>query len=130
MANVLVVDDDETVRRAVHRMLASLGHEAFGVGDGADALALLEHVRFALVITDVSMAGGNGMELLVGIQRRDLEVPVVAISGSGYMPANEILAMARECGAAATLVKPFSREQLRDAIEPVLGNGRSLSQTP
>ncbi|HUK67436.1 MAG TPA: response regulator [Streptosporangiaceae bacterium] len=120
MANVMVVDDDKTARRAVRRMLTNLGHEVRVVGDGAEALQLLDGVRFDLVITDVYMECVDGMELLVRIHQRGLNVPVVAISGGGCIATDEILAMARACGAAATLDKPFTPQQLRDTVEPLL----------
>lgn len=120
VANVLVVDDDETARRALRRMLANLGHQVWDVADGAEALQLLDGVRFDLVITDVYMAPVDGMELLVRIHQRGLDVPVVAISGGGFIATDDLLAMARACGAAATLDKPFTPQQLRDTVEPLL----------
>ncbi len=118
--NVLVVDDDETARRALRRMLANLGHQVWDVADGVEALQLLDSVGFDLVVTDVYMRSVDGMELLLRIHQRGLRVPVVAISGGGFVAADEVLAMAKQCGAAATLEKPFTPQQLRDAIEPVL----------
>jgi DNA-binding NtrC family response regulator len=120
VANILVVDDDETARRALRRMLAHLGHEAWDVADGAQALQLLAEVRFDLVITDVYMAPVDGIELLLRIHQRGLEMPVVAISGGGLVATDEILAVATGCGAAATLDKPFTPRQLQDTIEPLL----------
>lgn len=120
MANVLVVDDDETARRAVRRMLANFGHNVWDVADGDQALRLLADSRFDLVITDVYMAAVDGMELLLRIHQRGFDMPVVAISGGGIIATDEILAMARRCGAAATLSKPFTPQQLRDTVEPLL----------
>ena len=129
MANVLVVDDDEGARRVLRRTLAKLGHQASVVADGAEALRLLEDLSFDLIITDVYLASVDGMELLVRIKQRGLDVPVVAVSGGGYIAADDLLAMARACGAAATLGKPFTPQQLRDTIEPLLKPGRSPGHT-
>lgn len=120
MANVLVVDDEAKVRTSLRRMLAKLGHEAWDAADGAEALRLLDGIRFDMVIADVYMAEMDGMELLVRIQHRGLKVPVVMISGGGYLASEEVLAMGRDCGAVATLDKPFSVQQLRQTIEPLL----------
>ena len=120
MANVLVVDDEASVRRALCRMLMNLGYQPWDVADGAEALELLDGVRFDLIISDVYMASVDGMELLVRIQQRGLRVPVVMISGGGFMPSDEVLAMAKSCGAVATLDKPFTPQQLRETIEPLL----------
>jgi DNA-binding NtrC family response regulator len=77
-------------------------------------------VPIDLVITDVYMAAMDGMELLVRVQQRGIKVPVVVMSGGGFKSAEEVLAMASSCGAVATLDKPFTPAQLREAIEPLL----------
>ena len=120
MAHVLVVDDDVDVRSLVRRVIEKLGHEVSDVADGKEALRLLETTRFDLIISDVYMADMDGMELLVRIQQLELDVPVVVISGGGYKPRDEVLKMAAACGAVATLDKPFTLEQLRDTVEPLL----------
>jgi CheY-like chemotaxis protein len=120
VANILVVDDEASVRRALCRMLTNLGHQAWDVADGAEALQLLDGVRFDLIISDVYMAAVDGMELLVRIQQRGFKIPVVVISGGGFRTAEEVLGMAKSCGAVATLDKPFTPEQLRRTIEPLL----------
>jgi len=63
---------------------------------------VLADSRFELIITDVYMVSVDGMELLLRIHQRGLEVPVVAISGVGFIATDDILAMARGCGVAAT----------------------------
>ena len=69
------------------------------------------------------MAEVDGMELLVRIQQRGLHMPVLMISGGGYMARQDVLEMGTSCGAVATLEKPFSPDQLRATIEPLLGAG-------
>ncbi|OGT97161.1 MAG: hypothetical protein A3I79_01825 [Gemmatimonadetes bacterium RIFCSPLOWO2_02_FULL_71_11] len=86
---------------------------------------MLDGIRFDIVITDAYMAEMDGMELLVRIQQRGLKIPVVMISGGGYLSPEDVLAMAKGCGAVATLDKPFSVQQLRQTIEPLL---KSLPQ--
>ena len=124
MANVLVVDDEADVRAVLQRMLTHMGHQVWDAADGAEALQLLEAVRFDLVITDVYMASVDGMELLVRIQQRGVPVPVVVISGGGFMSTDEVLKMAASCGAVATLDKPFTLDELHETIEPFLPTAR------
>jgi DNA-binding NtrC family response regulator len=120
MARVLVVDDEAEVRAVLRRMLARLGHEVWDVPDGVEALRVLEAVSIELVISDVYMTAVDGVELLVRMQQRELRMPVVVMSGGGYRSSKEVLAMAEGCGAAATLPKPFTAQQLRETIEPLL----------
>jgi CheY-like chemotaxis protein len=123
VAKLLVVDDEVEVRTMLRRMLTGLGHEVWDVDDGVEALKLLETIPFDLVITDIYMVAVDGMELVVRMQQRGFQVPVVAMSGGGYKPRGEVLEMAASCGAVATLEKPFSLKQLRATIEPLLRGG-------
>lgn len=123
MARVLVVDDEAEVRGYLRRILTKCGHEVWEAPDGTEALQLLETTPFELVITDAYMAEVDGMELLVRIQQRGLHMPVLMISGGGYMAREEVLEMGKSCGAVATLEKPFSLEQLRATIGPLLSAG-------
>jgi len=120
MAKVLVVDDDARVRAVLRRLLSKLGHEVWDVADGEDALRLLKTVPLDLVIADAYMTAVDGVELLARIQQRELRVPVVVMSGGGYRSSKEVLQMAADIGAAATLEKPFSSQQLEGTIEPLL----------
>lgn len=120
MGHVLVVDDDADVRAVVAKVITKLGHHVWDVADGSEALELLKTTPFDLIISDIYMADMDGMELLVRIQQLELGVPVVVISGGGFKPRDEVLKMAAACGAVATLDKPFTVEQLRDTVEPLL----------
>jgi CheY-like chemotaxis protein len=120
VAHVLVVDDDADIREVVRRVITKLGHKVWDVADGNEALRILETSPVDLIISDIYMAEMDGMELLVRIQQLELDVPVVVISGGGYKPRDEVLKMAAACGAVATLDKPFTVEQLRDTVEPLL----------
>jgi CheY-like chemotaxis protein len=88
--------------------------------DGADALRLLESMRFELIISDVDMVEVDGMELLLRIHQRGRHMPVLMISGGGFMARDEVLALGRAGGAVATLGKPFTVEELRETVEPLL----------
>jgi len=120
MAKVLVVDDEAGIRAAVRRTLLPLGHEVWDVPGGTEALSLLDMIPFDLVITDVYTDAVDGMELLVRIQQLPVRIPVVVISGGGYASSDDVLDMAKGCGAAATLDKPFTPRQLCEIIERVL----------
>jgi DNA-binding NtrC family response regulator len=120
MAKVLVVDDDAGIRAAVRRTLLPLGHEVWDVPGGTEALSLLDMIPFDLVITDVYTDAVDGMELLVRIQQMPVRIPVVVISGGGYASTDDVLDLAKSCGAAATLDKPFTQRQLRETVARVL----------
>ena len=120
MAKVLVVDDDPGIRTAVRRALLKVGHEVWDVPGGTQALPLLTLVPFDLVITDVYTDAVDGMELLTRVRQMGLPIPIIVISGGGYASADTVLDLATQCGAAATLDKPFTARQLRETVARVL----------
>lgn len=113
---VLLVDDDPMLRDLARRMLERLGHRVAVVGSGAEALDVLsrEASNVSIVVTDLTMPGMGGMELIEALQARYPSLPIVAISGFTMQgTAREQLA-ARRVGF---LAKPFHMRELASAIE-------------
>lgn len=112
--SVLVVDDDPLVLRAIQRILANRGYEVKCVTDGRDATASLASGNWDIVLSDVAMPGMGGIELLQSVRERQLDVPVVLITG---VPALETAMKALELGAFHYLTKPLDHNALEDAID-------------
>jgi EAL domain-containing protein (putative c-di-GMP-specific phosphodiesterase class I) len=110
---VLLVDDDEVVLRAYGRTLQRMGYEVALAGDGPSAEALLEGRRFDVVVSDIGLPGLDGLQLLRAIRQRDLDVPVILVTGE---PSVQTAADAVEFGALRYLVKPVDPEELRKAV--------------
>ncbi|MBI4952539.1 MAG: PAS domain S-box protein [Myxococcales bacterium] len=121
---VLVMDDDEMVRRVASTLLSALGHEPELATDGASALATWRAARdagrpFDLVILDLTVRGGmGGAEALRRLAA--LDPAVKAVVSSGYC-ADEVLAAHRRHGFAAFLKKPYDLETLRNTLDRILG---------
>lgn len=116
---ILLVDDDDLSRGTIHQMLERAGHEVQSTGSGTEALELFRTHRPALVVTDLIMPDTDGLELIQQLRKLDGEVRILAISGGGRVNANEYLSVARKFGAAGILAKPFSNQELKDAIADV-----------
>lgn len=112
---VLVVEDDENVRRLAVRMLERLGYAVHDVGDAQEALDLLdrgEEVR--LILSDVVLPGGiSGPELAQQVRARHPHVAFVLMSG--YLPDTERTSVLSG-GEASYLMKPFQRADLAEAM--------------
>jgi CheY-like chemotaxis protein len=120
--SVLVVDDVESVRRLVRRVLEHMGHRVLEAGDGVEALACLAEGRAVdLVITDLRMPNMDGWELATRLSARSPRVPVLFMSGF-----DEHLAV--ETVAGPVLPKPFTAEQIGERIRQVLGADRTSRQ--
>ena len=116
--SVLVVDDVESVRRLLRRVLEHKGHRVLEAGDGVEALACLtQNPAVDLVITDLRMPNMDGWELATRLSGRSPRIPVLFMSGF-----DEHLAVATVAGPV--LPKPFTPEQLDEHVRQVLGADR------
>ena len=110
---VLVVDDERIVAKVLARLLESAGHEVTVCFDGAEALAFLGQGSFDVVLSDIAMPGLSGIELLRRVRGRDLDLPVVLITG---MPSMNSAIDAVEHGAFRYLQKPVESPVLCETI--------------
>ncbi|MDP9813497.1 signal transduction histidine kinase [Rhizobium tibeticum] len=114
--SVLVVDDDPLVSMGTVAMLEDLGHVAVDVTSASQALELLaQGQHFDILITDHSMPGMTGAELARMIFASFPQLPVVLASGYAELPDERGLA------ELVRLTKPFTQEQLRQAINRAIG---------
>ena len=121
MTRILLVDDDDLSRGAVHRMLERAGYVVWSTGQGSQAVVRYQTDPVDLVITDLIMPDKDGLELIQELRKADPNVRILAISGGGRVGADEYLSVARKFGALEVLPKPFSGQELKQAVE------RSLS---
>ena len=123
MATLLIVDDDTLIRDMLHELL-SLSHECHTADRAEQALAYLEIETYDVVLTDLSMPGLSGRELLNYIQEKHPTTPVIVISGmpqGGY--GREVI----EMGAFAFFAKPFKLEEIEDAVTRAIERHQELS---
>ncbi|HUP52214.1 MAG TPA: response regulator [Longimicrobiales bacterium] len=120
MARILLADDEERLRDLFARYLVALGHDVRTAGDGHEVLAALSEAPPDVLVTDLNMPDMDGIEILTFLRKQGSAVPVIAISGGGYLGKDLLLTSASMLGAVVTLEKPFALEELRDAVERVL----------
>src|SRR4026208_618105 len=114
MANILVVDDEKNIRSHLATYLGSLGHRVVLAENGAQALRYADAEPFDLVLSDVRMAGMDGMALLRGVPRRRPEAVVGLMTA--YAPIPGAVEAMRE-GAFLYLVKPFGLDEVEILVE-------------
>jgi DNA-binding NtrC family response regulator len=113
---VLLVDDDEQVRRMTRLVLSMEGYDVVEADNGRDAMQLFASSPSDVVITDLYMPGEGGRDLIARLHGRTPRVPVILISG-GLDPSAPA---AETCGADEVLHKPFEADDLTAAIRRVL----------
>ena len=121
MANILLVDDDAPLVKAQSEFLRRAGHTVSTAANGNEAMALVAHNDFDLVITDLIMPEKEGLETIAELRRIAPKIKIIAMSGGTVMiGAQDSLSMARMFGASLTLVKPFSGQTLIAAVTQAL----------
>ena len=118
---ILVVDDEPTVCKAIQMMLKYYGHEVQVAYDGDAALALFEAAQFDLVITDYLMPEMRGDELVTRMKKCRPAQRIIMVTAF----AEDFLSQGKPTGGVnLVLNKPFSLEELRVAIMKVMADGR------
>ncbi len=126
--NVLVVDDEEVLCQSVEKILKRKGHKIDMVTTVADGLKRLDAgSRYDLIIADLMMPQAGGLDLLAAVQTSWPEIPVLIITGfSSIASAVE----ATKLGAAGYLPKPFTPDELEQAVNEVLFRNPMKTEDP
>lgn len=117
--SILIVDDDDALRSALARMLRAAGYEVRSAPGADEALRDIPADKPDLLITDIMMPLGDGVELIREMRRRWPDVAIVAMSGRS-LGQLDVLKAAERLGAVASLSKPFSSDELLLTVEDVL----------
>lgn len=115
---VYIVDDDESVRTGLSRLMRSAGFEARTFGGAEEFLANLQTERPACVLLDITMPGATGLDVQARLNEKGVRLPVIAVSARDD---EETRRLARELGVQFFLRKPVDDQALLDAIHWVTG---------
>ena len=114
---VAVVDDDESVRESLPDLLRELGYSARAFASAQEFLAFDSIADMACLILDVAMPGMSGPELHHELALQGRAIPIIFVTGlTDKSLASELL----QRGAVAYLIKPFSEQELREALAAAL----------
>jgi FixJ family two-component response regulator len=118
---VFVIDDDDSVRRSLERLLRSVDLDAETFASAQDFLRKPMPDRPACVVLDLRLPGPSGLELQESLLRAGHDVPIIFISGHADVPSS---VRAIKAGAVDFLQKPFSDQALLDIIHGALRRDR------
>jgi CheY-like chemotaxis protein len=114
MATVLVIDDDEQVRQLCQAALEGAGYRVLIAESGPDALCLLQRHKADLALVDVFMPNMDGLEVIPLLQKTQPGCKMIAMSGGSW--EWDYLDTAQQLGAQDRLKKPFTLQELLDAV--------------
>ncbi len=118
MARIILIDDDEFLGAILVQALTDVGHTVNVATNGFDGMALFRQEPADVILTDITMPHG-GLPIIRVLRAENPKLPIIAMSGS---PTH--LEVAGALGANRILTKPFSIEQLADAVSEVLVAGK------
>ena len=122
MARILIIDDDDIIRRMLSLMLTKAGYDVLDAADGKEGLKQFRENEIDLVITDLIMPEKEGIEMIMELKNDFPDVKIIAMSGGAQMGPEGYLQLADALGAQRTLKKPIARDDLLGAIEEILAN--------
>ncbi len=123
MANVLIIDDDQTTRALIGIALEELGHQASYAHDGDEGVTMIRTQPYDVVFMDLALPSKSGLVAIQEIMEEFPSTKIIAITGVDAA----MLARAMDYGAAMTLEKPLQPKQVQDAVEHLLKGGGRLS---
>src|SRR5258706_12709584 len=109
---ILIADDEPMLLRGLDRVLTRAGYEVITANDGQQAAEFLTQLEFDAIVSDISMPGLNGIQLLRRARETDLDVPVLLVTGA---PAVETAVEALEYGAFQYLTKRLDAKRCEQA---------------
>ena len=120
MPKILVIDDDEQVRALLYEILDRAGFEVVEAANGLEGVNAYRRAPTDLIITDLIMPEKEGVETILELRGEFPSVRIVAISGGGRNGAQDYLSIAARLGARRVVAKPFSRQEILDAVQAAL----------
>jgi DNA-binding response OmpR family regulator len=120
MARVLVIDDEQQIRRMIKIALEQEGYDVTLAEDGNAGLAAIRDQPMDLVITDLIMPDKEGIETIIELRKKYPAVPIIAISGGGRVSPKNYLDVARSIGASRVFEKPVALRDLTTAVRDLL----------
>jgi two-component system invasion response regulator UvrY len=128
MAKILLVDDHELIRAGLKQLLQTgLGRISVGEAKNApEAMTLLQEQAWDLTITDITLPGRSGLDLLMECKNLRPEMPVLVLS---VLSEDEIAVRVLKAGAAGFVHKETSGDELVQAVRKVLAGGKYVSQS-
>jgi len=125
MSRILVVDDEQSMREMLAIMLTKEGYEVVTADSRAEAASALSRSPADMVVTDVKLPDGDGIEILRHVKAASPETVVVVMTAFGTTDA---AVAARKLGAEAYLFKPFDVDELRIVVRDALANRQLRSE--
>ncbi len=119
MAKILIIEDENLVRRLLRRTLELAGHNVLEACDGESGVTAYREQQTDLVITDIQMPKKDGLEVIRELRRDFPTAKIIAMSGA-FESKPDLMNSVRDLGAARSLSKPLDVEEMLSTIDKML----------
>jgi len=119
ISNILIVDDDASLRQLLELVLTSQGYNVKVAEHGADAIPIVEATKFDLIYLDIMMPVMDGVEFLTWFRKRDATTPVIAFTS---LVRHEIKEKLESINVTGILYKPAAFENILEVTAKIIGN--------
>lgn len=116
--NILVIDDEKSIRDLIRRILKEDGYKVYTAQNGEEALETVSKVTIQAVLLDLMMPMMSGPEFLKLLRKTDMDLPVIIITG---YPDGDLMDQAMKFGPIILLAKPIDITQLKSSVKIALG---------
>jgi CheY-like chemotaxis protein len=117
---IVVADDTPELLTQYRTWLESRGHVVLTATSGNEAVRIIRRQQVDVVVAEVIMANGDGLEVLQQLKIHQPAARIIAVSAGGrYLPASDCLRVAKGLGAHEALMKPLTRSDLFDTIDRI-----------
>jgi DNA-binding response OmpR family regulator len=120
VTSILIIDDDETMRKMLRVYFEMSGYLVEEAGNGALGLSAFDAFKPNLVFVDLFMPAKDGLETIIEMRNRSATVAIVAMSAGGVFAQGNMLSVASELGADVTFEKPLSMKKVMPIVHGLL----------
>lgn len=123
-SRVLIIDDEPGVARVIETVARQLGLEVLAIHDSDQFEKALGQINPTIIMLDIAMPGRDGLELIGHLSATNYPGQVIVMSGSDprYIQMSSAIAKMRGLRVAATLAKPFRKQQIHDLLRHLAEN--------
>jgi DNA-binding response OmpR family regulator len=118
---ILLADDDPGIRRTLQIGLGKAGFDVIEARDGDEATRLWDRSGADLLIVDIHMPKKSGLEVIKDLRATDASTPIIVMTDGGRSKNLNPLTYSELLGAARTIAKPFTLEQMMELVQQELG---------
>lgn len=122
MTRVLIIDDEDLVRRAMRLALERAGHEVVDAPTCDEGLRIFAETGADLVIVDLIMPERDGFDAIEGVRNHRPRTPIMVVTGGGPSGPDKLIQRAMDMGAAVALKKPVDRRDLLEGVDQAMSS--------